>query len=65
MHGQDAQAHQLLVLFQRGGGGIGRLFKLDKLPINAQLQAFYNVVKPDAGANWTLRFQVQALFPAH
>ena len=47
------------------GGGFGRLFRLDKLPINAQIQAFYNVVKPTDGANWTLRFQVQALLPAH
>lgn len=45
------------------GGGVGRLFKIDKLPINAQVQAFYNVVKPDGGGNWTFRFQLQALFP--
>ncbi|MCP8940775.1 hypothetical protein NK718_19800 [Alsobacter sp. SYSU M60028] len=46
------------------GGGFGRLFKIDRLPVNAQIQAFYNVVRPDYGATWTLRFQVQALFPA-
>ena len=40
-----------------------RLFKVDKLPINAQVQAFYNVVRPNDAATWTLRFQVQALFP--
>jgi len=45
------------------GGGFGRLFKVDKLPINAQIQAFYNVVKPQDGATWSLRFQIQALFP--
>jgi hypothetical protein len=45
------------------GGGIGRLFKVGKLPINAQVQAFYNVVKPESGPDWTLRFQIQALFP--
>jgi hypothetical protein len=45
------------------GGGVGRLFKVGKLPINAQVQGFYNVVKPDSGPNWTLRFQIQALFP--
>ena len=45
------------------GGGFGRLFKVDKLPINAQIQAFYNVVKPQFGSTWSLRFQVQALFP--
>ncbi|MHB2169382.1 hypothetical protein [Alsobacter sp. R-9] len=45
------------------GGGFGRLFKVDKLPINAQVQAFYNVVRPNDAATWTLRFQLQALFP--
>jgi hypothetical protein len=45
------------------GGGVGRLFKVGKLPINAQVQAFYNVVKPQYGSTWTLRFQIQALFP--
>jgi hypothetical protein len=45
------------------GGGIGRLFKVDKLPINTQLQAFYNVVRPTDGPSWTLRFQLQFLFP--
>jgi hypothetical protein len=45
------------------GGGFGRLFKIGKLPINAQIQGFYNVVKPDSGPNWSMRFQIQALFP--
>jgi hypothetical protein len=33
------------------------------LPVNTQLQAFYNAVKPDFAADWQLRFQVQFLFP--
>jgi hypothetical protein len=46
------------------GGGVGRLFKLDKQPINVQLQAFDNVVTPNRGGpDWQLRFQVQFLFP--
>jgi hypothetical protein len=45
------------------GGGVGKLFKLDKLPINTQLQAFANVARPDSAADWQLRFQVQLLFP--
>ena len=28
-----------------------------------QLQAYYNVVTPDDGADWQLRFQFQFLFP--
>ena len=45
------------------GGGVGKLFKLDKLPINTQLQAFYNVERPQLAADWQLRFQLQFLFP--
>jgi hypothetical protein len=47
------------------GGGFGRLIRIGKLPVNLQAQAFYNVVKPDDGptADWTLRLQVQFLFP--
>lgn len=46
------------------GGGFGRLFRIGELPVNAQLQAFYNVEKPDVlGPDWTLRFQIQFLLP--
>jgi len=46
------------------GGGAGKIIKLGKLPVNTQLQAFYNVEKPDnTGADWQLRFQIQLLFP--
>jgi hypothetical protein len=46
------------------GGGVGKIVKLGKLPINFQLQAFSNVVTPQqGGADWQLRFQVQLLFP--
>ena len=47
------------------GGGVGRLIRVGKLPVNLQAQAFYNAVKPDddPAADWTLRLQVQFLFP--
>jgi hypothetical protein len=46
------------------GGGVGKLFKLGKLPVNTQLAAYCNVVTPhQGGADWQLRFQVQLLFP--
>ena len=45
------------------GGGAGKVFKIGKQPINTSLQAFYNVEKPNSGGDWTLRFQVQLLFP--
>jgi hypothetical protein len=32
--------------------------------VNAQAQAFYDVVRPTGAPSWTLRFQLQFLFPA-
>jgi hypothetical protein len=45
------------------GGGIGHIFHIGKLPVNTQVAAYYNVVKPDVGANWQIRTQVQFMFP--
>jgi hypothetical protein len=57
------------------GGGGGRLIrlkqlpggdhlgKLGELPVNTQIQAFYNPTKPDLAGDWQLRLQVQFLFP--
>jgi hypothetical protein len=45
------------------GGGVGKIFRLGKLPLNAQVGAYYNVVRPDNGANWQIRTQIQAMFP--
>jgi hypothetical protein len=45
------------------GGGVGRLFRLGKQPLNASLQAYGYVAKPEGGPDWLLRFQVQLLFP--
>lgn len=45
------------------GGGAGKIFRIGKQPMNAQVQGFYNVEKPEFGADWTLRVQFQFLFP--
>ncbi len=45
------------------GGGIGKIFRMGRQPLNAQVQAFYNVEAPDNGADWQLRLQWQFLFP--
>lgn len=45
------------------GGGVGRVFKLGSQPVNMSLQAYDNVITPDGGPDWQLRFQVQLLFP--
>jgi hypothetical protein len=48
------------------GGGIGRIFKIGRQPINANLTAYYNVLTPDdIGASWQLRAQWTFLFPTH
>ncbi|MBN9692596.1 MAG: neuromedin U [Verrucomicrobia bacterium] len=45
------------------GGGVGKIQRFGKLPLNLQLQAFYNVETPEYGPDWQLRIQVQFLFP--
>jgi len=45
------------------GGGVGKIFHLDKLPVNTQISAYYNVVRPDFGPNWQIRAQVQLMLP--
>jgi hypothetical protein len=45
------------------GVGAGRIFKIGKLPVNAQLSAYDNVHTPVDGPDWQLRFQFQLLFP--
>ncbi|HEY2684669.1 MAG TPA: hypothetical protein VGI93_14225 [Steroidobacteraceae bacterium] len=45
------------------GGGGGKILRIGRQAVNAQIQAFDNVVRPHEGGNWTLRVQVQLLFP--
>ncbi|MHC4154114.1 MAG: neuromedin U, partial [Planctomycetota bacterium] len=45
------------------GGGIGKIVRFGKLPVNLSCQGFYNVESPRNGADWTLRLQMQLLFP--
>jgi hypothetical protein len=46
------------------GGGFGRLFRVGGQPMNFSAQAFYNAVKPTIGPDWSVRVQLQLLFPA-
>jgi hypothetical protein len=39
------------------------VFAIGDQKVNASLQAFVNVVKPDLAGDWTLRAQFQFLFP--
>ena len=45
------------------GGGAGKIIKLGKLPVNVQAQGFYNVEAPDPVGDWSLRLQLQLMFP--
>lgn len=46
------------------GGGFGRVFRVGQQNLNMQLQSFYNIEEPDdIGPEWSIRFQVQFLFP--
>jgi len=46
------------------GGGVGKLFKLGRLPIDTTLEAFWNVEHPDYAVDWQLRFRVTFVLPA-
>jgi hypothetical protein len=45
------------------GGGVGKIFKFGRLPVNTQVSAYYNVERPDFAPNWQLRLQAQLMFP--
>jgi hypothetical protein len=45
------------------GGGGGKIFHIGRQAVNAYIQAFDNAVHPQEGGTWTLRLQVQLLFP--
>ena len=45
------------------GGGVGRVFKIGKQPVNLKLAAYYSVEKPDNASDWNLQFSWTFLFP--
>ena len=45
------------------GGGFGKVFQIGQVSLNATVQAFSNVVRPDPGPDWTFRFQITLLLP--
>ncbi|MGE3292416.1 MAG: neuromedin U [Geminicoccaceae bacterium] len=45
------------------GGGMGRIFHIGGQAMNASAQAFYNVESPRYGPDWSIRLQLQLLFP--
>lgn len=45
------------------GGGIGRLVKNGKLPVDYKLAAYWNAEKPDFAPDWQLQFTIKFLLP--
>ena len=45
------------------GGGVGKIFHLGRLPVNTELEVYYNAVRPDFGANWQIQLQATLMFP--
>ena len=45
------------------GGGVGKIFRIGRQPLNGQVGDYYNVEKPQFGPDWQLRIQLQFLFP--
>jgi hypothetical protein len=45
------------------GGGVGKIIRVGKQPLNIYGQIFRNVERPEGTTDWSARFQVQLLFP--
>ena len=45
------------------GGGVGKLVKHGKLPVDYKLTAYWNAEKPDFGPDWQLQFTIKFLLP--
>ena len=46
------------------GGGFGKIFKIGKQPVTAQISAYKNIVTPDDyGADWQVRTMIMWMFP--
>lgn len=45
------------------GIGVGKVHRFGTQPVSLQLTPYYNVVRPDDAAEWTLQFRINLLFP--
>jgi len=45
------------------GAGLGKVFRIGKLPVNINAHVYYNVVRPDGIGKIQSRIQIQFLFP--
>jgi len=42
---------------------LSRIFRIGKQPMNASFQYFYNLEEPDIVGDWSIRLQLQFMFP--
>ncbi len=45
------------------GGGVGKLTRIGKVPVQTNLRAYWNAVTPEYGPDWQLQLQLTFLFP--
>ena len=45
------------------GGGVGRIMKLGNQPVNLLAQLYGNAVYPTGTSPWSMRLQIQFLYP--
>jgi len=45
------------------GGGFGRIFRIGKQPVSANIAGYYNAINPIGAPNWQLRAELSLLFP--
>jgi len=45
------------------GGGFGRVFKMGDQPVKAQIEAYYNAIRPTGASDWQFRTTFVLLFP--
>ena len=45
------------------GGGVGRVFHWGKQPVNLRMAYYYNVEKPDFGAQWDFQLTFTLMYP--
>jgi hypothetical protein len=45
------------------GAGFGRVFAIGQQPVNMSAALYWNAIKPEGAADWTLRLQMNFLFP--
>jgi hypothetical protein len=57
---QASSSNQWTVPF---GGGIGRLVRHGKLPVDYKLAAYWNADKPEHAPDWNLQFTIKFLLP--